>query len=457
MSLAPRVVFHTRSRTDMAFSTLEPLFGFKRLDRYSRGDDITLAVPLPDKKEVVGADGGSGLELSIISERDAFEALEDDWNALFERAAKSHHVFQSFNWCWHWSNHFLSTTRGENPGTELRIVTGRRAGRLTMVWPLVICREGMLRSLTWLGNPVSQYGDVLVEPDFHLGHDLETAWAFVTRSIPADIVRMGKVRSDAYVADLLKRAGATITHEDVAPFLDLSGAKSFEDYEQRYSAKARRNRRRSRRRLSEHGSLASTLYSGGVNARSFAKDGIQLKQEWLETRGLQSSALNDQRVLNFFGDVADGKGRPVGCRVSRLSLDTATAAMSICFSCKGRVVAHVMAYDLDLQRFGVGGVLMEEDVRQMICDNVKVFDLMAPAARYKSEWADGVATVRDWAKPFTTLGFLWVHVYLRFLRERLKRLFAATPVAWRRCVKKSHTGVWRLLKTTSVARQAGSN
>ena len=46
-------------------------------------------------------------------------------------------VFQTFNWNWHWANHYLGSSEGGITGVELAIVTGRREGKLVMVWPLV--------------------------------------------------------------------------------------------------------------------------------------------------------------------------------------------------------------------------------------------------------------------------------------------------------------------------------
>ena len=51
---------------------------------------------------------------------------------LFQRAGQGTQMFQTFNWLWHWCNHFA----GEGSGVQLSIVTARRNGRLVLVWPL---------------------------------------------------------------------------------------------------------------------------------------------------------------------------------------------------------------------------------------------------------------------------------------------------------------------------------
>ena len=46
---------------------------------------------------------------------------------LFERAGRPTQVFQSFNWNWHWANHYLAGAPGGMDGLKLSLVIGRRA------------------------------------------------------------------------------------------------------------------------------------------------------------------------------------------------------------------------------------------------------------------------------------------------------------------------------------------
>ena len=110
----------------------------------------------------------------IVSSRAAFDALADDWNELFARAGRGAQAFQAFNWNWHWCNHYLRPR--EERGRRLAVLTGRRAGRLVMVWPLVTSRVAGLLQLTWMGDPVSQYGDILAEPSADTLQQQRAAW-----------------------------------------------------------------------------------------------------------------------------------------------------------------------------------------------------------------------------------------------------------------------------------------
>ena len=82
-------------------------------------------VPLPQRS--VRTQSHAPCSYEIVTARAGFDSLATEWNDLFARAGRGSQVFQSFNWNWHWCNHYLSS------GRSLAIVTGRRAGRLVMV------------------------------------------------------------------------------------------------------------------------------------------------------------------------------------------------------------------------------------------------------------------------------------------------------------------------------------
>src|SRR5262249_12099809 len=96
-------------------------------------------------------------EFALIADRAQFAALEPEWNELFARAGRPHQLFQAYDWLRHWADHYLDDR------TRLSIVVVRQGGRLVMVWPLVAIQRAGLTRLCWMGEPVGQYGDALVE------------------------------------------------------------------------------------------------------------------------------------------------------------------------------------------------------------------------------------------------------------------------------------------------------
>ena len=227
------------------------------------------------------------------------EALGLEWEALFERAGASHQAFQSFRWLSLWADHYC------DQATTLSVVTARRKGRLVLVWPLVLRRRWGLRLLSFMGEPLSQYGDALVEPSAEAALMMAEAVDFV-RTLPFDVASLKRVRDDAALAGALARAAERTSAQAQAPFVDFAGAANAAAFEKRFSAKLRSDRRRRLRRLQEIGAVAFESHAPGPRARELAEIAFAFKQEWLRGTGRIAPALADPRFGRFFADAAGG-------------------------------------------------------------------------------------------------------------------------------------------------------
>ena len=129
----------------------------------------------------------SSCDISVIRDRAGFDALEMEWMALFEHVGRPEQLFQTFEWLSCWADHFLDAADG------LRIVIGRRDGRLVIVWPLMETK-GLLgfTRLSWMGGPVGQYGDALIEPGPAARASLATGSRAV-RALKADAAFLRKL------------------------------------------------------------------------------------------------------------------------------------------------------------------------------------------------------------------------------------------------------------------------
>src|SRR5207253_7402659 len=101
-----------------------------------------------------------GAALRVVEDVREFDALEQEWNSLFEKSAVS--VFQSFEWQRTWWKHF-----GEDRGSaRLHIVEIRAANELLAVAPFYIETVKLLglvklRRLLFVGHGDSDYLDIL--------------------------------------------------------------------------------------------------------------------------------------------------------------------------------------------------------------------------------------------------------------------------------------------------------
>jgi CelD/BcsL family acetyltransferase involved in cellulose biosynthesis len=359
-------------------------------------------------------------QFALIAERAQFDGLEADWNALFDRAGRPHQVFQQFSWLWHWANHYADRDAG------FSIVTGRRNGRLVLIWPLVMTRIAGLKKLSWMGEPVSQYGDALADSEEDATDLLHTSWAYIL-SLGADIISLRKIRSDAAVSRLLAETGAVRGACSNAPSLDLGSAKDFETYCRRYSAKRRSDLRRHLRCLNEAGSITFEQHQCGEVAGELAGHAIALKRAWLTERGIIFPPLQDSRFERFFGAIALDRTRSPGIRISAVRCNGEPIGVEISLQCKDHVFGAIISHNLEFAKQGAGVVLAEYSIRTAHeCGYVR-FDLLPPADPYKMNWADGAIMVADWAAPLTRAGALYARAWLGFGRQLVKKAAVALP------------------------------
>ncbi len=376
----------------------------------------TAAAPLWSR---AASDSTAVLTADLITTKTGFEALEAEWNDLFRRCARGSLVFQGFNWNWHWANHFQG---GDACNSRLAIVCVRAYGAIVGLWPLVVVQHPGLRVIHWMGEPVSQYGDVLIDPAADVARILDFGWRFAIAATRADALHLRKVRDDAIVAPWLAASGATISLRAEAPFLDLATAADFATYEQRYSAKARKNRRRLARRLAGHGDVRVEHLNGGPAARAAALDAVSLKRRTLDDTGRPSLALHDARFAAFFADAAEGGNHPCGCRVTRMMVGETLVASTIDVSAYQHRAAHILVHDPLFASCGPGMLMVEEWARSAHADGMRALDLLAPVHAYKMDWADAAMRVSDFALPISGRGRLFT-AYVAHLRPALKDMY----------------------------------
>lgn len=369
-------------------------------------------------------------DVELVTSAEAFERLEPEWNALFERSGTSTQLFQQFNWLWHALRQYCGRRRGPKPVIAIARDVHRR---LVMAWPLQItCSRGLCH-LSWLGEPVGQYGDVLIDDDVDADAVLAATWQQLETEIHPDFVDLRRVREDSKVSRFLTRLGALVADENQALALDLRKAGSLEAFAQEHHSRHfRKEQRRRMRRLHEMGNLRFERVVPGDQAAAVAREAVHLKRVWLAAKGLASKTLADDTVLSFFETVARDDKRPVGCEVHAAYLDDALIGAQIMFRCKQRLAVHVIVYDTAHQRTGIGNLQLAHSISAAFGRDIEIVDLLAPSADYKLDWSNTAVTVRDFAVPLTIRGRVYLELYVKRLRPKLKLAVPYLPKRIRR-------------------------
>ena len=369
----------------------------------------------------------------IATSRDAFDALADDWKELFARCGRGSQAFQGFDWNRHWCNHYLRP-RGTR-GRRLAILTGRRAGRLVMVWPLVTSRVAGLLQLSWMGDPVSQYGDILAEKSADALELQRAAWAHLLAAVNPDLVWLPRVREDATIAPLIAELGGLATQRRAAPYARREDAEK---------TPSRNRRRNAAKTLAKLGTVTFAQQAGNAAASDTGLTAIGWKRGQLLERGTVSPAVADPRFAAFFADVLADPQMVSACRTVALECDGTPAAASILVTCKDYIAGHVASFNPAFEKASVGMLLLEGIRARAFSDGFAVFDLLAPADTYKSRLARNEIGVIDWAVPVSRAGGVYARLYLAHLRGALKAALAALPVPVGRFIAAHYRGPARL-------------
>ena len=383
-------------------------------------------------------------KMTLVETTAALEALGPEWTDLFQRSGRPTQVFQTHAFASQWALTYLSPNEPQpaalRPSSRLAVLAIRDGGRLVMVWPLVMEQALGVRVLTWLGAPIAQYGDILIAPEHAKGDLVDRALIWLKTQLAPDVVRLRKVRTDAAIAPWLAGAGAIELAREEAPCVTLAacGTGSFDE---RQSAKARKNRRRLMRRLEEQGTVSFQCLAGCVEAGRLTGAGLAIKRRWLEARGLFSAAFTDPRLDQFFAAAAADAAQATGCTAFALCLDDQPIAIALGFACGGRMTLHVIGYDLEREKSGAGVLALEAVLRHCEASGFAAVDLLAPKAEYKLDWADGSVGVIDYALPVSLKGRACVRLYDGFLRPQAKTTLERLPVALRQLIAGQCTSI----------------
>ncbi|MEZ5924555.1 MAG: GNAT family N-acetyltransferase [Hyphomicrobiaceae bacterium] len=372
----------------------------------------------------------AAISVEVARGREAIDAIAGEWRALYALASAPEQVFLSPAWIETWYDHYMPAAGTSGDGSIV-LVTCRQEGRLALVWPLVETRRLGLKLLKWAGEPVSQYGDILVVQDRTTDDLLETAWEGIL-SLGADALILRKTRRNSQAAGFLLGKGAFASEREAAPYIDLDGIRCPLAQAERYSAKDRKNRRRQRKRLSEIGPLGFRWLGPSATASLLARHAVALKRTWLTSRGRISKAFTDQRIEGFLAAALSGDGNDLDGRVGVLDCDGRPAALLIGFLNRGYLAGYLTAYDAAFERHGPGSLLFEDVIRSAIGEQIVRVDLLAPADAYKLDWASGMIEVEDLCLPLTVGGNIYTRLVQSRVRHSLKTGIDRLPPRLRR-------------------------
>ena len=202
---------------------------------------------------------GRSLSHSTVRDDLSFEALQDDWASLFQRAAIKT-PFLRYSWmrlCWERHRRIRST--------RLLIIVVREDGKVVLIAPF-LTRPSLViyKAVSFLDSLTPQYNDVLVEQSAHASEYLDYLWKALRSVRRVRALNADWVRADSFfVRPLLEAKSASKATSHRATEIDLCQFDGWRGYIHSRSQKLRSDHGRQLRNLGKRGLVKFEASSGG--------------------------------------------------------------------------------------------------------------------------------------------------------------------------------------------------
>jgi CelD/BcsL family acetyltransferase involved in cellulose biosynthesis len=374
----------------------------------------------------------------------AFQALEPTWRDLCARILCARTggvvVFQEFGWQWRAWVHVAS-----RQGHELRILVGRAAGRVVLIWPLVLDR-GTLR---FLSCAQTEYRDVLVEPGPATDDWLDAALAKVSTLPEARRVVLYDVRCDSQLARLMARRSPRGFRVDRKTFLiRLEHRQSWNAYAQHLPNRLQSDQRRQWRRVS---AMPGDIRFRIVTDRAEVLDAVDWffhhKLLWLQERRTVAHSFESAGYQSFIKATVAAmhdQGRLV---LGKLGSTQQTLSVGFGFASDGVFTFHSYAYNAEFQSVSPSRLLLEQLIRWSLDNGIQEFDFLPWDIQYKARWANDTLAIHDYVMPRSLLERLKCELQVldlgRFVDDRwLARQYRRLPARWRNALRETIVADW---------------
>ena len=339
----------------------------------------------------------SKIAFEIIAEESSFSALAPAWRTL-TAPRSSLQIHQSFDWQWRAWQHV-----GRPLGRKLRIVVGRVADEVVLIWPLVLDGDYLM----FLSCEQTEYRDVIVVQDARSEGWVDSAWAFVTAMPGANCLVLYDVRADARLAAVVARR-APRGHRRVERrtfLIDLAQWSGWDAYwaarPKRLVADQRRQWRRVAERTDEIGFHAAV---SAAEAEAWLDWFFAEKLGWMDSRDISTRNFGSSEYRAFVRATTQDALQRDALLVGRLGSAETTLSVGFGYAYGGNFIFQSFAYNPADRALSPSRLLLEHLLRCCFARGIAVFDFLPGEADYKTQWSDRTLAVTDYLVPLTLLG-----------------------------------------------------
>jgi CelD/BcsL family acetyltransferase involved in cellulose biosynthesis len=309
-----------------------------------------------------------------IDDAAAFAALETEWWNLWSRCPTAT-PFQSPAWLIPWWEAFA-------PG-RLCVVTGREAQRLVALAPLYLEQGAFGARLLPLGVSISDYVDMLFDPEFAAAACRELA-AYLVRCVPIwQMLEFGELPPDAAALRLLAPADCEdcVEFSTACPVLRLPPDGAIEAH---LSSRKRSNIRLARNRTERRG-FVDIVTADRNSALPMLDNLIRLHGARWQSRGA-SGVLADSRVRRFHRAVIPRLLRAGLLCLCELRVAGDTTAVYYGMQHRERAFAYLTGLNPQYAFESPGTMLINHVINRAIVDGAREFHFLRGREAYKYHW-----------------------------------------------------------------------
>jgi CelD/BcsL family acetyltransferase involved in cellulose biosynthesis len=292
-----------------------------------------------------------------------------EWSDLCDRCRVT--PFQRPEWILSWIESFSPQ--------NMRVVEVRSGGTLVGLAPLLIYPRGRDRVLAFMGGGVSDYLDLLVDPQRE--HEIVVAILDALRQLD-DWTTLDL--TDLPAGSVLHRTSLTrlATPHDNSSALVLP--KTREELLQHLSKRQRANLRNARSRIQREGGGVVELPTADT-LPEFLDDLFRLHASRWSLSG-QSGVLADENVKAFHRQSAPGLLAGGFLRLYRLRVGGHVVSVIYTLFERRTVFCYLQGYDPEFGHLSPGTHLMFSVMEDAIQSGISKFDLLRGQEAYKRHW-----------------------------------------------------------------------
>lgn len=315
----------------------------------------------------------SGLTTEIVRDAEALAALAPAWWDLWRRAQGAT-PFQSPAWLIPWWQRFA-------PG-ELFTLAVRRDGRLVGLAPFYIEDSMYGRRILPVGISLSDYLDVLLDPD-EAGADDALAEAALRAGVSWDAWCLEELRPEAAALGLPIPPGCAeeIVDQNACPVLPLGSGRSLTDI---LPKTKRRKLNLARNRAARRGHV--TVEQADATTVGPALDHLfRLHAARWKSRG-EVGVLADDPVQDFQREAAPALQAAGLLRLYVLRISGVVAAVYYGLAHNGEAYAYLTGFDPVFEFESPGTIILAHAIEQALAEGARTFHFLRGQEPYKYEW-----------------------------------------------------------------------